>query len=151
MVGSGLGPKGASMFEGIKPFVNGTNAAAAQSARRDANDANMRADAIKHGAEGAILTLVAQRNQLQARIAQLEAENADLKSRAYQAEMVVAGRDAQLDAMEAAHTNSPLLADSGKRFKDGDVKSKLRLIFEAAFDAKAKAMNITNPVKWRED
>jgi len=52
----------------------------------------------------------------------------------------------------AQHPDSPLLADCGKRFKEsGNAKLKLRLIFEAAFDAKGREMGITNPADRRVD
>ena len=65
--------------------------------------------------------------------------------------MRAAGLEAQLKAMLAQHQDSPLRADSGKRYKDGNVKTKGRLIYEAAFDAKAREMGITNPADRRQD
>lgn len=61
------------------------------------------------------------------------------------------GRDAQMTAFMAQHPDSPLLADSGRRFRDGDPKTKSRLIFEANFDAKARELGITNPAEHRLD
>src|SRR3546814_20680057 len=58
----------------------------------------------------------------------------------------VAGLDAYLNAMKRAHPDSPVLADSNKRYtgsgKPGKVKTKGRLIYEAGFDAKARELKI---------
>ena len=84
-----------------------------------------------------------QRN-LKAHIEVLQAEVAVLKS-------VEAGRLAQIEAWKKMYPDSPLLADSGIRFADGDKKSKIRLIFEQAFDTMAKKLGISDPVKRRQN
>lgn len=58
---------------------------------------------------------------------------------------------AQLNAFKKEHSNSPLLQDSGKRFKDGDVKTRGRLIFESEFDRILESRRISNPSKYRVD
>lgn len=96
----------------------------------------------------AALKLKARYEAAQARIKELEAENGKLKIEA----MDAAGRNAQVEALKAQHPASPLLADSGKRFKaSGNAKTKLRLIYEAAFDAKGPEMGIANPADRRKD
>ncbi|MFH5926658.1 hypothetical protein [Roseomonas xinghualingensis] len=62
-----------------------------------------------------------------------------------------AGAFAQYAAFKAEHAASPLFADSGRRFKDGRVKSRIRLIFERAFDASLAAAGIANPAARRND
>lgn len=62
------------------------------------------------------------------------------------------GLRAQLAAFIAAHPTSPVCADSGKRFKkDGSIKSKGRLIYEAAFDRVARENGIAVPTNYRTD
>ena len=61
------------------------------------------------------------------------------------------GLAAQTKAYREMHPDSPLRADSGKRYKDGDIKRKIALIYEAAFDATAKKLGISNPASRRAD
>jgi hypothetical protein len=61
------------------------------------------------------------------------------------------GYKAQKDAYMAAHPQSPLRGDSGKRFKDGDIKTRGRLIYEAAHDRILREAGITDPTKHRAD
>ena len=78
-------------------------------------------------------------------------EIATLKRQAQIDEAAITGHVAQINAMKAAHPDSPLLVHSGKRFKDGDPKSKLRLVFEQTFDAALRKVGITSPGAFRED
>jgi len=81
----------------------------------------------------------------------LEAQLAE-KHIAYVAKMAHAeGYKAMYEAMKTAHPNSPLLADSGKRYKDGDVKSKAHLHYEAAFDRIIREHGITGRGLLRAD
>ncbi|MFC4236007.1 hypothetical protein ACFOY8_12245 [Thalassospira xianhensis] len=57
----------------------------------------------------------------------------------------VAGLKAIIEAAKSMHANSPLFSGSGASFKDGSAKSIADKKFEAAFDAKAKELGITNP------
>ncbi|MBP2309718.1 hypothetical protein GBZ48_18380 [Azospirillum melinis] len=87
-----------------------------------------------------------------ARIAALEAEVARLSKVAQDSQMEAEGRLAQFDAFAAQHPDSPLMADSGKRFKSGKIKTKARLIYEAAFDAHGRnKLGISNPADRRVD
>jgi hypothetical protein len=61
------------------------------------------------------------------------------------------GAVAMYQAMKAAHPQSPLLADTGKRFKDGDSKTKARLIYEATHDRILREAGIADPAKHRAD
>jgi hypothetical protein len=56
-----------------------------------------------------------------------------------------------IKSLKAAHPNSPLSAESGKRFKDGTTKTKLRLVYEHAFDSALRTDGIVSPEKFRED
>jgi hypothetical protein len=51
-----------------------------------------------------------------------------------------AGLDAYLTAFKTAHKGSPVLADSGKRFKDGRIKTVGRIAYEKAHDAGGVSM-----------
>lgn len=59
--------------------------------------------------------------------------------------------EAQMTAFVAQHPDSPLCADSGQRFKNGDVKSQAWLVWEAAFDATLKTFGVTDPSTRRID
>ena len=67
----------------------------------------------------------------------------------------VAGRLAQIRAMEAEHPSSPLLAESGRVFQTkghvGLPKTELRLLYEAAFDKHLHGENIPDPASCRLD
>src|SRR5690606_19389972 len=82
------------------------------------------------------------------------AQHLELQVAIYQAE--IAGLLAYLGAMKKFHPDSPMMADSGARYEKylpwkGDPKSKGRLIYEAAFDAKARELGIDDPTQYRED
>lgn len=68
----------------------------------------------------------------------LQAKNAENYQNAVVNKAMIAGRQAQVDALtealRAVSPNHALLQASQQKFTDGKVKSKLRLIFEAAFD-----------------
>lgn len=59
--------------------------------------------------------------------------------------------EAQVMAFVAQHPDSPLCADSGQRFKNGEIKSRVWLVWEAAFDASLKAFGVVNPSARRID
>lgn len=83
---------------------------------------------------------------------QLQEQINDLKLQLISANAEVAGRDAQLDAMKAQNPNCDLMKDSGQRFKkSGNVKTKLRIIFEQVFDKALAQAGITNPTAYRLD
>jgi len=84
-------------------------------------------------------------------IGALKDEIATLKWQVQLHEATIHGRDAQISALKAEHPNSPLLAKSAKRFKDGEAKSRLRLIYEQTFDAALRKVGITSPGSFRED
>lgn len=92
----------------------------------------------------AYLAMEAAHDKAVAHIAKLEAEISLLK-------MQKGGIQAQRDAMIKHHPDSPLLRDSGKRFKDGNVKTNLRLHFEAGFDRAGRELGISDPVAHRQD
>jgi hypothetical protein len=56
-----------------------------------------------------------------------------------------AGQKAQLQAFKQAHPESALLAKTTATFRDGERKTKSRLIFEDAFKKKARELGIRNP------
>ncbi|SDB22274.1 hypothetical protein [Belnapia rosea] len=62
-----------------------------------------------------------------------------------------AGSRAVIKAFKEAHPNSPLLVDTGKRFADGDAKTRVTLVYEQGFDAAARQLGIVNPEQHRED
>lgn len=84
-------------------------------------------------------------------IGKLKDENATMKRQAQIDDASIAGLKAQIDAFKAQHPTSPLLANSGKLFNDGGAKSKLRLIYELAFDAALRAVGIVSTGSIRKD
>jgi len=86
-------------------------------------------------------------------------ENANLKAQLAAAQITLAvekahaeGALAMYQAMKAAHVQSPLVADSGKRYKvSGNIKNKARLIYEATFDRILREAGIADPTKHRAD
>jgi hypothetical protein len=82
----------------------------------------------------------------------LEAENANLKLALAVEKAHAEGLSAQKDAFAAAHPQSPMLADTGKRYKaSGNIKTKGRLIYEATFDRICREAGIADPTKHRAD
>lgn len=61
-----------------------------------------------------------------------------------------AGRDAQMEKVRALHPDSPLFAESGQTFTDGEPKTQDRLTYEEAFDKQARAVGI-DPLKVRRN
>jgi hypothetical protein len=65
------------------------------------------------------------------------------------------GQAAMLKALKDQHPDSPLWRDSGKRYKDGDVKPAIALIFEQAHDAHiakyGAQVGIIDPTELRAD
>lgn len=85
-------------------------------------------------------------------------ENANLKAQLAAAQLALAVEKAHAEGLEAhktafinAHPQSPVRADSGKRFKDGDIKTKGRLIYEGTFDRILRGAGIADPAKHRAD
>lgn len=63
-----------------------------------------------------------------------------------------AGLEAQLGAYKAKHADSALLQKTDQRFKENDERKTVgRLIYEKAFDAKAKELKIADPTEVRAD
>jgi hypothetical protein len=54
------------------------------------------------------------------------------------------------DAFKAAHPQSPVQADNGKRFKDRDIKTVGRLAYEREFDRILRDAWAPMPRKWRD-
>jgi hypothetical protein len=64
----------------------------------------------------------------------------------------VAGLEAQLEMFRRHHPDSPVLADSGQRFRDGKPKDLARLAFEQAFDRHLNGLRAdVNPLDHRHD
>ena len=83
--------------------------------------------------------------------AKLEARIAELEDALLIKTAVHTGCLAQLKAFGAQHPDSPLMIDSGKRYKDGDIKRRVTLICEDAFDAALIKVGIKNPSSRRVD
>ena len=64
---------------------------------------------------------------------------------------VKAERDAYRDTLKSISPSNILVSDTGKRFKDGRIKTGGRLIYEKAFDAKGTELRISNPKDRRTD
>ena len=85
-------------------------------------------------------------------------ENANLKAQLAAAQLALLVKTADAEGLEAhktafinAHPQSPVRADSGKRYKDGSIKTKGRLIYEAAHDRILREAGIADPAKHRAD
>lgn len=89
--------------------------------------------------------------QQQAQIAALQARITAMATQVALAEADAAGARAQVRAFNEAHPDSNLRVDSGRRYRDGDVKRVSTLVYEAAFDAKARELGISNPEQHRAD
>ena len=89
--------------------------------------------------------------KLEGKNSELQARIAELEGQLIAAQMHAAGRGDVIAAFAEQHPNSPLLADSSQRFKDGDVKTKARRIYEQAFDAKGRELGLANPAQYRQD
>ncbi|WP_431270785.1 hypothetical protein [Dankookia sp. P2] len=111
---------------------------------RDAKAALTQANANIHYLNGVVDQQAAENAALKARIAALTTQMA-----VQQAD--VAGLRAVVGTFKQTHPNSHLLADTGRRFKDGDVKSQATLVYEKAFDTKARELGIQNPEQHRVD
>lgn len=65
--------------------------------------------------------------------------------------MHVAGLEAQRDHMKAMGDQAHhAWAQSGRHFKDGVVKTRLRLVYEAAFDARGGELGVKDPSRKRK-
>ena len=62
-----------------------------------------------------------------------------------------AGLTAYVNAFKQAHPNSPVLADSGKRYEDGDIKTCGRTLYEEDFDRVITNHDVENPEQFRAD
>jgi hypothetical protein len=84
----------------------------------------------------------------------IEALKAQVKAMTLQLAVLhadVAGLDAVLDAFKRFHASSPLMAATGHHFRSGNVKRRITVLYEAAFDGKARELGIVNPVQHRAD
>ena len=70
-------------------------------------------------------------------------------------EAALAGLGAQTDALLEAHPNTPLREKTSIRWKDpqrnGAFKNRLSIIYQRAFDKKARELGIQNPARIRRD
>jgi uncharacterized coiled-coil protein SlyX len=137
------------MLETIAPYLRGRTETVIRGMSDDLTTQRIQirqAEASASARETEALELASIVRKASARIRELEKMLSEENS-------VVAGLSAQRDTlMEALPKNHPLLSDSGNRFKkSGNVKTRIRLIFEAAFDKMARSKGITNPAGCRLD
>ena len=83
--------------------------------------------------------------ELEQQVAGLQQQLEDLKLKLAVEEAEAAGRLAQVRAWKAQHPDSPLLAASGHRFRDGEVKAKDRVVYEARFNEVARSRGVMDP------
>ena len=124
---------GAISWQMVEEIVsNGVDFGIAMRMRRNALDAEEMSGALADlaKARGERITALDDLVRIQGeRIAQLELHLATEKAHAQ-------GLDAQVEAFATQYSGSSLLADSGQRYqKSGNIKSRIRLAYEAAFDA----------------
>jgi hypothetical protein len=131
------------MFEGANSASQGFLWRRAVDAQDKANDATATAIALAQGIGG-----------MRQRVLALEAEVNRLNEAHAIAESFNVGATAQAKALREAlkqvAPNHTLLADSGQRFPDGRIKSRIRIIFDQAFDAFAVQCGIKNPASIRD-
>lgn len=86
-------------------------------------------------------------------IAELQAQLAKEKNRADVNECTALGHEAQKNAFLEEHPNSNLKSKTNVIWKTGtyagQMKSRLRIIFENAFDSHARKIGLSNPEKIR--
>ena len=87
---------------------------------------------------------------MQKQIDALRQEVLDLKVELVKKTAHGAGMKAYRDEFKNAHPNSPVLADSGHRYKNGDMKPMGVLAYEATFDRIFTENRISNPERFRE-
>jgi len=85
---------------------------------------------------------------------QLEARLAEAQQQAQVNQATIAGLNAQLQAFAQAYPQSPLLQPMGNVYQNGprkgQQKTKVRAMFEQAFDATLRKFGITNPLAHRD-
>jgi hypothetical protein len=123
----------------IDPFTHGYLIGAVREANDEADSAAAKLDVANTTIERQSTLLWEQK----ALIGRLREELAVARAQ-------IAGHAAQVDALVEQHLNDHLLADSGQRFWDGRVKTKLHLVFEAAFDKYLHDSGISNPAAHRD-
>ncbi len=131
-------------------FEGDTNIGLLNVARNNQFQANQNAKQSEINLQSA-LKWRAHAQGLEAKVAELQAEVVKFRNLAIQNLAHSEGYKVMYDAMKAAHPTSPMLVDSGKRYKDGDIKVKSRLLYEEAFDRIITDHDISNPVALRAD
>ena len=139
------------MFEGAKAFNEGVLQGTAIRARREADQNRQNANRIGDAIGAALARKAQDANDLAAENDRLQTEVMDLKLRLAVARAGEEGRLAQVKAFESAFPKAELLTDSGRRFSDGDMKTKSRIIYEAVFDKFAASCGIVRPADHRND
>ena len=86
-----------------------------------------------------------------AKVKELTAEVERLKDLLAMKQGRIAGLEAQTKAYREQHPVSPLRTDIGRRYKDGEVKLPIAIIFEEAFDRALRQQGIADPVSRRDD
>lgn len=95
---------------------------------------------------------------LQAELAEQRGRNAELERLLGLAEarllvetMHAAGLTAQAAHLLGLGPDSPMAAEaSGEHYADGTPKTRLALVYEAAFDAKGQELGVTSPEQFRD-
>jgi hypothetical protein len=139
------------VFEGARAFNEGVLQGTAIRARREAEQNRKSADRIGDVIGAALARKASDAQDLAAEVDRLQTEVMDLKLKLAIARAGEEGRLAQVKAFESAFPNAELLTDSGKRFSDGDMKTKSRIIYEAVFDKFAASCRIVRPADHRND
>ena len=80
----------------------------------------------------------------------LEKEIGELKWKLLVAEARAEGLKAYRNDLRAAHPNSPRLAPSGRKYKDGTPKPLAALAYDREFDRILTEARISNPEQYRD-
>ena len=111
-----------------------------------------RANANIDRAQGIINDLGAQVNHLNKSLADCTQEVHDFRLKLIVETAHTAGLTTYLNAFKQAHPNSPVLADSGRRFKEsGNIKTCGRTLYEEEFDRVITNHKLERPTDYRTD
>jgi hypothetical protein len=145
--------EGHAVFE----FTNNAANIWANQAYRSAQDADQaRSETAQVAARRDELADIARHNtaialEERAKVKELTAEVERLKDLLAMKQGRIAGLEAQTKAYREQHPVSPLRTDIGRRYKDGEVKLPIAIIFEEAFDRALRQQGIADPVSRRDD
>lgn len=122
-------------------------------ARDSASRAEDRASRAEDRNERALLGILQMRQKLEALQKTVAQQNAEIVRLKDEVALAKASDNARREQFKAIRplipADSDIISDSGQRYEDGRIKTKLRIIFEKTYDATASKLGIANPVDHR--